>query len=187
VLVILQFVVNTAAIILATALLLRFWMQALRVRPPAQVGHFVYTVSDWVVLPLRRIVPGVGGYDWASLLGTLLVVMLASTLYFLLLPGLSGSQMLGLGLHRFLTWMVYGLLGLLFLEVIFSWINPHAPLAPFVRALNEPLLRPLRRIVPPLGGLDLTVMILILILWVAIYLFDVIFIAAGVPVGYPGR
>jgi YggT family protein len=45
---------------------------------------------------------------------------------------------------------------LLILEVIFSWVNPHAPLAPFVRALNEPLLSPIRRVVPAIGGIDFT-------------------------------
>ncbi|RYE89728.1 MAG: YggT family protein, partial [Oxalobacteraceae bacterium] len=46
----------------------------------------------------------------------------------------------------------------------FSWINPNAPLAPFVHALNEPLLRPVRRVVPPLGGLDLSVLVVLVTL-----------------------
>jgi YggT family protein len=49
-------------------------------------------------------------------------------------------------------WVLYSLFMLLILEVIFSWVNPHAPLAPFVRALNEPLLSPIRRVVPAIGG-----------------------------------
>lgn len=170
---VIDMIVSIVATILATALLLRFWTQALRVRPPQQVSHFMHTVSDWLVMPLRRILPGIGGYDWASLVGALLVVLLASTTY--LLAGASGAEVLLLGIHRFLKWILYGLLGLLFLEVIFSWINPQAPLAPFVRALNEPLLRPLRRVVPPLGGLDLTVMILVLVLWLLIAGLDALF------------
>ncbi len=170
---VINMIVSVVATILATALLLRFWTQALRVRPPQQVSHFMHTVSDWLVMPLRRVLPGVGGYDWASLVGALLVVLLATTTFFL--AGFGAGDVLLLGIHRFLKWLVYGLLGLLFLEVIFSWINPQAPLAPFVRALNEPLLRPLRRVVPPLGGLDLTVMILVLLLWVLIAVLDAVF------------
>jgi uncharacterized protein YggT (Ycf19 family) len=56
-------------------------------------------------------------------------------------------------------WIIYGFMGLLILEVIFSWINPDAPLAPFVRALNDPLLRPMRRVIPPVGGIDLSVLV----------------------------
>ena len=47
-------IVNAVASILAGVLLLRFWMQVVRVRPPQSVGQFVYQLSDWLVLPLRR-------------------------------------------------------------------------------------------------------------------------------------
>jgi YggT family protein len=56
----------------------------------------------------------------------------------------------------------------LILEAVFSWVNPHAPLAPFVRALNDPLLRPLRRIIPPLGGVDLSPLVLLILLQIAV-------------------
>jgi YggT family protein len=61
-------------------------------------------------------------------------------------------------------------MGLLIIEVIFSWINPHAPLAPFVHALNDPLLRPLRRMIPPVGGLDLSVLVALILLQIVKYL-----------------
>jgi YggT family protein len=143
-------------------LLLRFWMQAIRVRPPASVAQFTFTLSDWLVRPLRRVVPGVGGYDWASLIGALLVVLLATSVF--LLRGFSGQVVLMMGLFRFLSWIIYGFMALLILEAIFSWINPHAPLAPFVRALNDPLLRPLRRVIPPLGGIDLSMLVALILL-----------------------
>jgi uncharacterized protein YggT (Ycf19 family) len=50
-------------------------MQAIRVRPPSSVAQFTFQLSDWLVRPLRRIVPGVGGYDWASLIGAFLIVL----------------------------------------------------------------------------------------------------------------
>ena len=162
---ILQLIVDTIATVLGAVLLLRFWMQAIRVRPPASVSHFTFTVSDWLVKPLRRIVPGVGGYDWASLIGAFVVVLLASSV--LLLAGISGSAVFLNALYRFLNWILFGFMALLVIEAIFSWINPQAPLAPLVRALNEPLLRPLRRVIPLLGGLDLSLLAALILLQIA--------------------
>ena len=80
------------------------------------------------------------------------------------------TKALALALAWHLAWAPYGFMGLLIIEVVFSWINPHAPLAPFVHALNDPLLRPLRRIIPPVGGLDLTVLVALILLHIIKYL-----------------
>ena len=160
-------IVNTVTSILGGVLLLRFWMQAIRVRPPAPVAQFTFTLSDWLVRPLRRIVPGFGGYDWASLIGAFLVVLLSVSVR--LFFGLDSQQLAMTALLVFLNWILWGLIILLIVEVIFSWINPHAPMAPFVRALNEPLLRHLRRVVPPLGGLDWSVLVALILLQIALY------------------
>jgi YggT family protein len=170
---ILQIIVDTVAGVLGGVLLLRFWMQVIRVRPPASIGQFTFTLSDWLVRPLRRVVPGMGGYDWASLIGAFLVVLAASSV--LLLAGLPGQTVVLLALYRLLSWIIYGFMGLLIIEVIFSWINPYAPLAPFVRALNDPLLRPLRRVIPPLGGLDITVLVAFILLQIVQYVLRQLF------------
>ena len=165
---ILQLIVDTAASVVGGVLLLRFWMQVIRVRPPASIAQFTFTLTDWLVRPLRRILPGLGGYDWASLIGAFLIVLAASSV--MLLAGVTGQGVVLYALFRFLNWIVYGFMGLLIIEVIFSWINPHAPLAPFVHALNDPLLRPLRRVIPPVGGLDLSVLVALILLQIAQYL-----------------
>ena len=167
---ILQLIVDTIATLLGGVLLLRFWMQAIRVRPPQSVAHFTYTVTDWLVRPLRRVVPGVGGYDWASLLGAFVIVMLASTIYLVL--GFPFEIVFLHTVHRFLTWILYGFMALLIIEAVFSWVNPQAPLAPLVGALNDPLLRPLRRVVPPLGGLDLSMLVALILLQIAKFIVD---------------
>ncbi|GGY72158.1 membrane protein [Pseudoduganella plicata] len=158
-------IVDTVAVLLGSVLLLRFWMQATRVRPPSSVAQFTFQLSDWLVKPMRRIVPGVGGYDWASLLGAFLIVLLASSL--LLIGGVPVETVLKVALLRFLRWILYGFMILLVVEAIFSWVNPHAPLAPFVRALNEPLLRPIRRVVPLVGNLDLSLLVALVLLQIA--------------------
>ncbi len=170
---IVMLIVDTAASVLAGVLLLRFWMQAIRVRPPSSVAQFTFQLSDWLVRPLRRIVPGVGGYDWASLLGAFLIVLLASSVLFF--AGLPPETVLLMALHRFLNWILYGFMALLVIEAIFSWINPHAPTAPFIRALNEPLLRPIRRVVPLVGGLDLSLLVALILLQIAQLVLGMLF------------
>lgn len=165
--VIVQLIIDAAAGLLGGVLLLRFWMQAIRVRPPQALAHFIFTLSDWLVRPLRRLVPGVGGYDWASLIGGFLIVLLATSIIFLFSDSWTWETLLLFALYRFCTWIIYGFMVLLFIEVVFSWVNPHAPLAPFVRALNEPLLRPLRRVIPLVGGLDLSVLVAFVLLQIA--------------------
>ena len=170
---VLQFIVNIVAGLLGGVLLLRFWTNAIRVRLPDQIRQFVHTITDWLVLPLRRVVPGTRGYDWASLIGAFLVVLLASAL--LLLQGASGEVVLLYALHRFLNWILYGFMALLIIEAVFSWVNPNAPLAPFVHALNQPLLRPIRRVVPPIGGIDLSVLVALVLIQILLFVLGQVF------------
>ena len=170
---IVMLIVDAIATLLGGALLLRFWMQAIRVRPPSSVAQFTFQLSDWLVRPLRRIVPGVGGYDWASLIGAFLIVLLATSVLFL--AGWTTQAVLLAALQRFLQWILYGFMAMLVIEAIFSWVNPHAPLAPFVRAPNEPLLRPLRRMVPLVGNLDLSLLVALILLQIAQILLGMLF------------
>lgn len=167
-------IIDTAAVVLAGTLLLRFWMQAVRVRPPMEVAQFTYQLTDWLVRPLRRVLPGAGGYDWASLVGAFLVALIA-TVFDVWLSGMFSLQAVFLlAILKICQWALYGLIGLILIEVVFSWVNPHAPLAPFVRALNDPLMRPLRRIVPLIGTIDLSPLVALILLRVAIQLLTVI-------------
>lgn len=170
---IVMLIVDTVAVLLGGVLLLRFWMQATRVRPPSSVAQFTFQLSDWLVRPLRRIVPGVGGYDWASLLGAFLIVVLATSVRWF--AGYPFDVIMLMALHRFLQWILYGFMILLVVEAIFSWVNPHAPLAPFVRALNEPILKPVRRVVPLVGNLDLSLLVALVLLQVAQIVLEMIF------------
>ena len=170
---ILQFIVDIAAGLLGGLLLLRFWMQAIRVRPPAQIGQFTFTLTDWLVLPLRRVLPGMGGYDWASLVGAFLVVLLASSL--MLLVGAGADVVLLGALFRFLNWILYGFMALLIIDAVFSWVNPNAPLAPFVHAMNTPILRPIRRVVPLVGGVDLSVLVALVLIQIIQFVLRQVF------------
>jgi YggT family protein len=163
-------IIDTIAGIFGGVLLLRFWMQVVRVRPPASIGQFTFQLTDWMVRPLRRLLPGVGGYDWASMVGAILVIVLATAIDLLVSSRFSPEYLLLLSILRFFEWVFYGLMGLIIIEAVFSWVNPHAPLAPFVRALNDPLMRPLRRVVPPIGSVDLTPLVALLLLQIGLRL-----------------
>ena len=150
--------------LLGGVLLLRFWMQAIRVRPPYSLAPFLYESTDWLVKPLRRVMPGLAGYDWASLIGAIVVALLLGTA----LAWFSGSlwfpMVAGFALACLLQWIYYGMLGVILLGVLLSWVNPSAPMAPFIFALADPLLRPLRRIIPLIGNIDLSPMVALILL-----------------------
>jgi len=169
---IVSLIIDTVSTLLAGVLLLRFWMQAVRVRPPFSLGQFMFRTTDWLVLPLRRVLPGLGGFDWASLVGGLLVALLSVAIELGVRSVFAVEPWLMLSLHSLLHWVIYGFIGLLFLEVIFSWVNPDAPLAPIIRALNQPLMRPLRRFIPPIAGVDLSPILAFLILRVVLFVTD---------------
>lgn len=169
---ILTLIVDSIAGVLGGVLLLRFWMQVVRVRPPSSIGQFTFQLTDWLVRPLRRLLPGIGGYDWASLLGALLVIVVAVAIDLALEFRLMPQYLLVLTIMRFFEWVFYGFMGLIILEAIFSWVNPHAPLAPFVRTLNEPLLRPLRRVIPLVGAIDISPLVALILLQIGLRLIS---------------
>jgi YggT family protein len=160
-------IVDVVASLLTGILLLRFWMQVVRVRPPLSLGQFMYQLTDWLVKPLRKVLPGLGGYDWASLLGAFLIVVLSILASVGVTTGFAPEFIFWMSLLRFVSWILYGFMALLIVEAVFSWVNPQAPLAPVVRALTEPLLRPLRRVVPLIGNVDLSPLVALILLQIA--------------------
>jgi len=118
------------------------------------LAQSIFQLTDWLVRPMRRVLPGFGGFDWASLLAAVLVALVSVELELLLQSVMSLQILLVLSVVRFAQWILYGFMALLVLEAIFSWVNPNAPFAPFIRSLNAPLLSPLRRLIPPMGGID---------------------------------
>ena len=165
-------IIDTAATILAGLLLFRFWVQAVRVRPPFSLGQFIFRLTDWLVLPLRRILPGLGGYDWASLLGAFLIILASMALQLGVRSAFAIEPWLLLSLLSLVHAIAYGFIGLIFLEVILSWVNPQAPIAPTVRALTDPVLRPFRRLLPSIGGLDLSPILAFLVLRILVFVAE---------------
>jgi YggT family protein len=145
-------------------------MQAIRVRPPSSIADFMYALTDWLVKPLRRLLPGLGGYDWASLIGAFLIAVFSVLVHLAFVYPFPALSFLLPSVMRLLQWILYGFIFVIVIEVIFSWVNPYAPLAPFIRAVNEPFMRPLRRLVPRIGNVDLSPLVALLLLQIGLYL-----------------
>lgn len=151
----------------AAVLLFRFHAVWLRVPMRNPLGEFVLAITDFIVLPLRRRLPAVAGMDSA----TLLLAFVFEFIYLVAFLGLQGYPFAPFPLPGLLLWTLVKLLKLslyllmvsLILEAILSWVNPHTPLAPLLGAVNWPFVQPLRRRIPTVGGLDLSVLVLLLL------------------------
>jgi YggT family protein len=170
---ILSLLLGTAAGLLAFAFLARAWMQATRVPFRNPVGQFAIAFTNWAVLPLRRIVPGLFGIDLASVLAA----WLTQFVHLLIMASLTGLAGFDLGGLAALAWaavlavlrlFVYLLMGVTIVAALLSWISPHAPATPLFNGLAAPLLAPVRRVVPVIGGLDLSPLAVILLLQVVL-------------------
>lgn len=156
--------VNTVVVFFVVLLLLRFHFQWLRVPFRNSVGEFVLATTSWLVMPARRVVPGLAGLD----LPTLLLAWLVQALGLWIEAGIRGidAGLLGVALAALLDlvrYSLYILVAAVIIQVVFSWLNPYTPVAPVLDALTRPFLRPLRRFVPPIGSFDLTPLVLVVL------------------------
>lgn len=163
----LHFLIQTLGNLFVVAVLLRFMMQLFRVPFRNPFAQFIVALTDFAVKPLRRVVPGFLGLDWACLLLALLVELVVviagywlDDFPFALAGGKVWPVMLGLAAVRLLSLTIYMIIGLTLVRAVLSWVNTNSPLAPVIYELSEPFLRPLRRIVPMVANVDLTPMVL---------------------------
>lgn len=167
---ILLLILSTVGDVLTLLLLARFFMQWQRISFRNQFGSFIAATTNWIVLPLRRVVPGLQGLDLASLVAAWLVQALLVG-FQLSLRGVDvGAEllvaMLATAFFEVLRMTVYLLIGVVIVSAVLSWVNPHAPIAPLVNGLADPFLRPIRRFVPPIANVDLSPVVLLLLLQV---------------------
>ena len=166
---IISFLLDIAGGLLTGACLLRLYMQLQRVPFGNPVGRLVFALTDWLVLPLRKVLPAAGRWDLSCLVGALLVQLVQ---YLLLWLMLAGGGALGLA---WLPWMalfgmarvaVSGLMGLLIVYAVLSWVQTRSPISDVITRLCEPVLRPVRRVLPLLGGIDLSPLVVLVLLQV---------------------
>ncbi|MCM2250978.1 MAG: YggT family protein [Ramlibacter sp.] len=154
---IISFLLDVAAGLLGGACLLRLYMQHQRVSFKNPIGRFVFALSDWLVLPLRRILPAVGRWDTASLVGAYLVELLQFGLLWLVAGRTAGAGVVPLlALFGLLRLAISALTVLVIVYAIASWVRVDSPIVDVIDRLCAPLLRPWRRVIPLVGGIDLS-------------------------------
>ena len=161
------FLIETIFGLYILLVMLRFLLQWARADFYNPVSQFIVKVTQPPLKPLRAIIPGIGGLDMAALL--FMIVLKVVELW--LVTGLMG---LSLQVGGLLVLSVADLLGLainvfifsILIQVIISWVNPgmHNPVMGLLHSLTEPLLGPARRVIPPISGLDLSPIVVIVVL-----------------------
>lgn len=179
---ILFFLLETAFFLLIGSALLRAWMNHLRIHMAAQPGRFVMAVTDWLVKPVRRLLPRTvaqGRIDWGSLVAALVLALVFGVIRVLALDLLHGvglsavaslSVILAVALKLLVRVLLQGLMVLLLVYAVLSWVQPQSPLMATLYRLCEPIVRPVRRIVPAIGGVDLSVLVLLVLLQIGLML-----------------
>jgi YggT family protein len=154
-------------------ILLRFYFQWLRVPFRNQLGEFIVATTNWMVKPARRVVPPLLGLDFASFLCAWLLQ--AALLALLLViggrdlssaPGIAAGTVAALALVDLLQLSLRILLFAVIVQAVLSWVAPHNPLQTVLDAITRPMLRPIRRFLPPVANVDLSPLVLILALLV---------------------
>ncbi len=169
-----QFLIKTIADLFVLVLLLRFYLQVARAPFKHPLCQFVMAATNFAVLPLRKLLPSLRGYDSATMLLAWLVSMVSSVIILALNPMYTlaaPETWLALSLLAVLDVFKQSLtllMGAVIVQAVLSWVNPYNPLSPVLDALTRPFLRPFRR--ATVGGVDLSPLILFLIIQVILML-----------------
>lgn len=147
-------------------LILRVWLQLVKADFYNPLSQFIVKVTNPMVIPLRRIIPGLGGID----LATVLIALVFSTLEFVVIPVINGGPIdvpaaLYFGVLALIKQVGFLLFMIMLVMAIMSWVvQGYNPTMVIFQQLTEPFLRPIRKVVPVIGGLDLSILVAFLLL-----------------------
>jgi len=167
-----QLVLRIAFLLFGTVLILRVWTHAVRLHPFNPYAQAILRLSNWLVQPIRRLVPQGRLADWPALVACWLVALLYLVSSWLVLTGRIPPlawvvSVLPVAVVTVLEWMFNVVLWVTLIQAILSWVNPMAPIMPVVQTLTAPLLNPIRRVLPHLGGIDFSPLILLILAQIA--------------------
>jgi YggT family protein len=162
------YVVQTLGSLYLLIMLLRFVLQLVRADFYNPLCQFIVRATQPLLKPVRRIIPSLFGLDMSSLLLAIVIQMIIMALTLLLAYGTTGNPL------QLLVWSIIGVTALflkifffaMIISVILSWVAPqsHNPGAELVNQICEPALAPFRRILPNLGGLDISPILAFMVL-----------------------
>jgi len=165
-----EFLINTLFSLYILMVMLRFILAVVRADFYNPVSQFLVKVTNPPLLPLRKLIPSIGKVDTSSLVLMLVLQMASFGLIALLRSGeislgalviLSIAELVGLLLNVFLF--------AIFIQVILSWVNPgtYNPVVSLLYSITEPVLRPCRRLIPPMAGMDLSPLVALIAIQLA--------------------
>ena len=159
---------------LLMVLVIRVWLQLVRADFYNPLSQFVVKVTNPIVIPFRRVIPGFGGVD----LVTLFIAYVLGCAKFIVIPLLNGANFdlisgMVLGLLHLVKQTGFLMFILMLIMAVMSWVaQGYNPMLMVLHQLTNPLLKPIRRVIPPIGGLDLSLLAAFLILNVINILLD---------------
>ena len=160
------FVLDALFSLFVLAALVRFWMQAFRAPARNPIAQFTMALTDFGVKPLRRVIPGVLNLDWASLVVAWIAELILQVILVLLagasLNGEVFSVLLFLAFVKLIRLSIYVFMGAIIIQAVLSWVSASHPMEPFFRALTRPFLQPFQRAIPPIGGVDITPLLVLI-------------------------
>lgn len=162
----LSFLVNTVFDLYLMVVIIRIWLQLARADFYNPFSQFVVKATHPIVAPMRRVLPAMGGLDTASVVLALLVVITKFVVLSLIAgAAISIPTILLISVVSVFKQAGVLLFWMLILRAILSWVSQgHNPIEMVMGQLTEPLLSPIRRIIPPIGGLDLSLLVMMIIL-----------------------
>lgn len=159
------FLVRTLFGLYILAVMLRFLLQLSRADFYNPISQFLVKITQPVLRPLRRVIPGLGGVDVAAIV-LLIVLQLAEELVIGLIRFgqlIPLAPLIVLSLAQLVELLLNVYLFAIIIRAVLSWVNPgYTPATALIYSLTEPVLQPAQRIIPPMGGLDLSPLVVIL-------------------------
>ncbi|AOB29858.1 hypothetical protein AKI39_02880 [Bordetella sp. H567] len=167
-----RFLLDTLFTLFGAALIARAWMHAVRMHPFNPVARFIYQATNWLVNPLRRILPARGAVDWATLIAAWLTALVYLLLMWvaslgMIIPLSALPMALGISFLTVVKWVFNLIVWVTLAQAVLSWVNPSAPLMPVLLALTDPLLDPIRRFLPR-TPIDFSPLVLLVLAQVAL-------------------
>jgi len=174
---ILVFLLDTILGLFSLALLLRFYFQLLRVPYYNPISQFLIAVTDFIVRPVRRFIPGWAGIDLSTLMLAWLLECVVVTIMYVMQGYdfeaniITSSGVIGLlGIVEIIKTTLYIVLVMIIVQAVLSWVNPHSPLAPLLDSFTRPFLSVFRKYIPPIANVDLSPLFVLILIQVLLML-----------------
>jgi len=161
------FIVNAVTSLYLLVLLLRFWMPWLQADFRNPLAQGILRLTSPVVIPVRRIVPSFGRLDTATVLVAFIIQYLSVLLLLLIMGRTAGIPVIALtAIVKLVVLSINLFVYAIFIRIILSWISQggYNPATAIITTLTEPVLRPFRRLIPPIGGFDISPIFAIILL-----------------------